>query len=432
MSTTGSADDIHSLEKAAAQSDARAIEAIENEIPDGGLAAWLVVLGGFCLSFATFGYVVSWGTFQEYYQAVALRERSASDMYVLPHGFAAPAKYALIFLPGLLTGRLFDLGFFRWSLLSSTALYIASNFLIAQCTRYWHFVLCQGLALGLSAGWIYIPCIAVVSHWFQKNRPIAFSVIAFGSSVGGVVIPIVFRQLLPQIGFRWTVRVIAFVNLACFLVANVTMRARLPPKGGKAGIDFRSFLSTAYVLYVLATFFSFLGLYSLLTFISVYAVSLSIDASLAFYLVSVANATSAAGRLLAGVLAVRFGALNVMALFTAGAAATTYAWPFVHSRGGFVALVCVYGVTSGAFVSLFPVPVAQLGATHDVGVRTGVQMTVMALGALGGPPISGAILQHTGSFVRVGEYAGTMIVVSVVLMVLARWARLGRLVGGKF
>ncbi|GJE91215.1 MFS general substrate transporter [Phanerochaete sordida] len=396
------------------------------DIPDGGLRAWIVVAGAFCLSFATFGYVVSWGAFQEYYQTTALSSRSPSDI-----AWIGSLQYSLIFLPGLITGYLFDLGYFRVSLAAASVLYIASNFLIAECQQYWQFILCQGVALGISAGWIYVPCAAIVAHWFKERRPIAFSIISMGSSLGGIIFPIMFRQLLPQIGFRWTVRVIAFINLACFIFGNLTMKARLPPKG-KSAANWRALATRAYILYTLSTLLAFLGLYTLLTFLSVSAVVIGINSALAFYLVGVCNATSAAGRLLGGVLALRAGALNVMIACTALAAAMTYVWPFVASHAVFIVLVCVYGVASGAFVSLFPIVTMRLGSVEDVGLRTGVQMTVMSLGALAGPPISGAIQQRTGSFHDVGIYAGSMVVLSVIVMIVARWAHVGKLIGGVF
>ncbi|GJE91219.1 MFS general substrate transporter [Phanerochaete sordida] len=396
------------------------------DIPDGGLRAWIVVAGAFCLSFATFGYVVSWGAFQEYYQTTALSSRSPSDI-----AWIGSLQYSLIFLPGLITGYLFDLGYFKVSLASASILYIASSFLIAECQQYWQFILCQGVALGLSAGWIYVPCTAIVAHWFKEKRPVAFSIIAMGSSLGGILFPIILRQLIPQIGFRWTVRVIAFINFTCFIIGNMTIKPRLPTKG-KSTANWRALATRAYILYTISTLLAFLGLYTLLTFLSVSAVTIGINSALAFYLVGVCNATSAAGRLLGGILALRAGALNVMIACTALAAAMTYVWPFVASHAGFIVLVCVYGVASGAFVSLFPIVTMRLGSVEDVGLRTGVQMTVMSLGALAGPPISGAIQQRTGSFHDVGIYAGSMVILSVMVMIVARWAHVGKLIGGVF
>ncbi|KAG6911388.1 hypothetical protein DXG01_016485 [Tephrocybe rancida] len=61
--------------------------------------------------------------------------------------------------------------------------------------------------------------------------------------------------------------------------------------------------------------------------------------------------------------------------------------------------------SSGAFVSLINNPMMELGATDDVGRRLGMFMSIFALGALAGPPISGAINAATGRFEEVGYYA---------------------------
>lgn len=62
---------------------------------------------------------------------------------------------------------------------------------------------------------------------------------------------------------------------------------------------------------------------------------------------------------------------------------------------------------SGAYVSLISNPIMEMGDTSDVGRRTGMFMSILAVGALAGPPISGAINTATGNFKAVGYYAGS-------------------------
>ena len=52
-------------------------------------------------------------------------------------------------MPGLIFGRLFDLGHFKVPLACASALLVTATFLVAQCTEYWQFVLCQGIAVGV-------------------------------------------------------------------------------------------------------------------------------------------------------------------------------------------------------------------------------------------------------------------------------------------
>ena len=53
-------------------------------------------------------------------------------------------------IQGLVTGRMFDLGYFRGPQLAAAALFIAGTFLTTECKEYWQFLLCQGLAVGVS------------------------------------------------------------------------------------------------------------------------------------------------------------------------------------------------------------------------------------------------------------------------------------------
>jgi hypothetical protein len=59
-------------------------------------------------------------------------------------------QYALTFFPSIITGRLFDLGHFKLPLFIASCLLVTATFLTAECREYWQFVLCQGIAVGVS------------------------------------------------------------------------------------------------------------------------------------------------------------------------------------------------------------------------------------------------------------------------------------------
>lgn len=63
-----------------------------------------------------------------------------------------------------------------------------------------------------------------------------------------------------------------------------------------------------------------------------------------------------------------------------------------------------------------------MGTAHDVGRRVGMAMTIFAIGALAGPPISGAINASTGGYRAVGYYAGTRLdEVTLLVSVLTKF-----------
>ncbi|KAL0576987.1 hypothetical protein V5O48_004997 [Marasmius crinis-equi] len=386
------------------------------DFPDGGTRAWLVVLGTALSSTASFGYVNSWGVFQSYYEKTLLQDLSPSTI-----AWIGSVQYSLVFLPALPIGRLFDLGYFRIPFLISSAAIVVGAFLTGECTKYWQFMLCQGILQGIACGCVFGPTMGVIGHWFKKKRGRAMGLTAIGSSVGGTIFPIASRRLIAQVGFPWTMRILGFILLFCLAIPNITLARRLPPKNIKGGLfNLDAFKNPAFSFYTASSLVTFLGLYTVLTYIDVSAVSVGVSDDISFYLVSIANGSSGLGRLAAGLLVDRIGAINFIAPTTFLAGILTYAWPFAHSLGPLIAVAVIYGFMCGTYVSSFMIPLFEMGEIQDIGRRSGMVMTIGAIGALTGPPISGAINNATGGFEKVGYYAGTMVIFSVVLMVASR------------
>ncbi|OSD01326.1 MFS general substrate transporter [Trametes coccinea BRFM310] len=391
------------------------------EHPDGGFRAWLVVTGCAAGACATFGFVNAWGVFQAYYEEQILSGTAPSTI-----SWIGSVQYALIFLPGLIVGRIFDMGWTKVPLAVASAVLIAATFLTAECTRYWQFLLCQGIAVGLACGVIFGLVMGSPAHWFKRRIGLALSVMAIGSSVGGTCFPIAVRNLIQQVGFKWTMRTLGFIELALLVFTILTVKRRLPPRKRTGPfIDLTAFKSPAYSLYCVASFVAFLGMYTVLTYIDVSASASGIDPNFSFYLLAIANGCSMFGRLSGGLLSDRYGPLNVMTPVTAVAGILTYVWPTAKSVAAYVVIAVLYGAASGVYVSLLPAPTVRMGKTHDVGTRVGMSMTIIALGAVAGPPISGAINDSTGGFKYTGIYAGTAILVACCFLLATRFALLG-------
>ncbi|KAE9402399.1 MFS general substrate transporter [Gymnopus androsaceus JB14] len=395
----------------------------DSETPDEGFRAWMVVFGAMCTTFATFGYVNAWGVFQEYYEQNTLSRSSPSDI-----AWIGSIQYAFVFLPGLPMGRLFDLGYFRSIVIPASAILILATFLIPECKRYWQFLLCQGVITGLACGVFFGPVTAILSMWFKRRRGLALGLFATGSSIGGTVVPIVVRNLIPKVGFAWTVRIVGFILLAFLILANFALKRRTPPAPTSKGIFnlrmFKQFRSPAFTIYCISTFFVYLGFYTLLTYVSVTATSMGVSESFSFYLVSIANASGGVGRIGAGFLADKFGAMNLLIPFTALTGVMTCIWPFVESTSTLIVVVVVYGLSSGSYGSIVSIPVIETGepgdTNYDLGRRIGLLTMFLATGGLLGPPISGIVFRELGVG-SMGIYAGCMIILGVLIMCIPRY-----------
>ena len=52
-------------------------------------------------------------------------------------------------MPGVVVGRVFDLGYFRPTFVTGSVGLVVSAFLTAECKLYWQFLLVQGILAGV-------------------------------------------------------------------------------------------------------------------------------------------------------------------------------------------------------------------------------------------------------------------------------------------
>jgi MCP family monocarboxylic acid transporter-like MFS transporter 10 len=78
-----------------------------------------------------------------------------------------------------------------------------------------------------------------------------------------------------------------------------------------------------------------------------------------------------------------------------------------HEIATIIPVTILCGMSAGAFVALIGAPATKMGGPTSVGERTGLLFSFTSLGALLGPPISGAIRKSSGNWQSVGNYAGT-------------------------
>lgn len=64
----------------------------------------------------------------------------------------------------------------------------------------------QGVLFGIVVGFGIYPALAVVGQYFKARRALAMGIVAAGSSVGGVCLPIMFSRLFKTIGFGRSIK----------------------------------------------------------------------------------------------------------------------------------------------------------------------------------------------------------------------------------
>lgn len=229
--------------------------------PDGGLTAWTQAAMGHLVIFNTWGFVSSFGVFQTYYTRTL--GHSQSDI-----SWVGSIQIFLLFFIGAFSGRCTDAGLFRPVFVTGYMLQLIGLLMTSLSTKYWQLFLAQGLCIGISNGLQFCPAMAVVSTYFDKNRSFAFGITATGAVSGGLIYPVIVQQLLPKIGFGWTMRVLAFVTVATGALATAFLKTRVPPRRSGPLLELAAFKEVPYVLYCIGMFLNFWGIYFAFFYVS--------------------------------------------------------------------------------------------------------------------------------------------------------------------
>lgn len=124
------------------------------------------------------------------------------------------------------SGQIFDNYGPRPLILGGSFLHVFGLMMASLSSQYYQFMLSQGLCSSLGVSAIFLASIGTVSGWFKRRRGMAFGLFATGSSLGGVVFPIMLSRLIQSVGYGWAMRTAAFIILALLIVANCTIKPR--------------------------------------------------------------------------------------------------------------------------------------------------------------------------------------------------------------
>ncbi|KAI2631140.1 putative MFS monocarboxylate transporter [Xylaria nigripes] len=407
--------------------------------------SWLAVGGASLSLFCTVGFINAFGVYQEYYASGFLRNYSESDI-----SWIGSVSIFLLYIGSPITGLLVDKLGSRILLLTGSTLQLAAVFLSSICSQYYQLFLSQAVLLGIGMSLIFTPSLAIVSRRMPHRRGLAIGITIGGSSIGGLIWPIMLQQLLynDSVSFGWAQRAVGFTMLpllatACLTVVDVERKpaSTVPPgeergpNGGAAGEKngeptieekpkttqriIAMFKNLAFAFLCVGLAFVYLGLFTPFFYISTYAVSKGISSSAAFYLISAINAASFFGRVVPGHLADKYGHFNICTLAALISGIIALTWTAADSLPGMVVWSIAYGFTSGAILSLQGACAGKIAKPEQQGMALGLVTGSVAIPSLIGTPISGQILSQ-GGYLGLAVWTGVTLLVGSIILVGAR------------
>jgi hypothetical protein len=205
---------------------AGAVEQKPVELKEGGTKAWLTVVGSAVGMFVSFGWVNCIGLFQAEYETNQLKDYSSSDVAwitslecktilvtfallrtLVRHANGTIVFFLLAFAP--VAGKLFNSYGPRVPILIGSVMHVFGLMITSISSQYYQIMLSQSVCSRIRSSLIFTPSLTAVGYytslwetftyaniveqpqtWFRKKRGIAGGLVIAGSSLGGVVFPL--------------------------------------------------------------------------------------------------------------------------------------------------------------------------------------------------------------------------------------------------
>jgi MFS family permease len=280
--------------------------------------------------------------------------------------------------------------------------------------KYYQFLLSHA-AFGVSAAIVYSPATGIAAHWFLRRRSTAVAVIMSGAGAGGVVYPILIKNLTDRFGgcplgradlsmarchphprghplCPHAPRVSVHEEAPAQPAAGAHPRPRPPMEGLPVLLPHRRAVVYFHCVSrhpnctdtsVFSPYFN----------AALYARANRASPTVVGYAVAILQAGNFIGRMASGPLADRFGVWLIFVGFAILSAIALFAF-FIAPMGtpATVAGLAIYGAVSGGHVTLIPAVTASISPAHEIGMRLGLLWTVLSVTMLVGPVISGELV----------------------------------------
>ncbi|KAK1333638.1 hypothetical protein QTO34_006023 [Cnephaeus nilssonii] len=335
-----------------------------------------------------------------------------------------------------------QVGIMLGGLLASTGLILGSF-----ATSLKHLYLTLGVLTGLGFALSYSPAIAMVGKYFSRRKALAYGIAMSGSGIGTFILAPVVQLLIEQFSWRGALLILGgFVLNLCSTkqVESRTMSAELRNKtlsgrllvrlGLKNGCrpasvapcsrEYSFLLMSDFVVLAISVLFMAYGCSPLFVYLVPYALSVGVSHQQAAFLMSILGVIDIVGNVTFGWLTDRRCLKNyqyVCYLFAVGLDGLCYlCLPMLQSLPLLVPFSCTFGYFDGAYVTLIPVVTAEIVGTASLSSALGVVYFLHAVPYLVSPPISGWLVDTTGSYTAAFLLCGFSMIFSSVLLGFAR------------
>jgi len=305
---------------------------------------------------------------------------------------------------GVVTGRITD----RFGIVTAMALSIAvlgfAYVLAGLSSTLWQFIAIHFL-IGLGTSATFAPLMAEASHWFERYRGLAVTIVASGNYVGGALWPPVVNWGIQTIGWHTSFIAIGIGCAAAMSIVLLVLRAKMgdavlpdhrsapPPR-----LDLRLSTNALTVLLCIASISCCVAMAMPQVHIVAYCGDLGYGVARGAQMLSLMMAFGVVSRIGSGFLADRIGGLPTLLI---GSLAQGFALVFYLFFDGLTSLYVIsamFGLFQGGIVPSYAIIVREAMPAGEAATRVGIVIFASVFGMSFGGWVSGVIFDATGSY----------------------------------
>ena len=309
----------------------------------------------------------------------------------------------------------------------------------SRATSAWEIYVSHSL-LGLSLGLVGVMIQTVlVANWFRRRRGTAMGIVLTGTSIGGVIIPIISRPLIANYGWRTAMFLLSSIVWLVLLPAIAFLvKDRASDIGesldgdarGEPNIEREYQGGLALKEAALTSRFWILALCAAALFYPIFTTSqqfvlhiqkspsIAVDATTASLAQSVLFATSVGGKFLFGWLSDRLATTRVMLICCGVMFLATLILLGFLSPGTVFLFLIPFGLGYGGTFVLIQLLAVEFFGLKDIGKIIGALTVVETLGAALGGMVTGRIAAAHGGDYTIAFYGVTIAAAVALLLVV--------------
>ncbi|MGE0288360.1 MAG: MFS transporter [Bradyrhizobium sp.] len=331
-------------------------------------------------------------------------------------------------LGGVVMGKITD----RLGIVPAMAVSIAflslSYVLAGLSTALWQFI-AASLLMGLGASATFAPLMAEASHWFERYRGLAVTIVASGNYVAGTFWPPLVNWGTQAYDWRVTHFAIAVVCGVLMTILLIVLRRIM---GGSAAhdhsnaapprVDLNLSANTLTVLLCIASIACCVAMAMPQVHIVSYCGDLGYGPARGAEMLSLMMAFGIVSRIGSGFIADRFGGMVTLMIGSVAQAVALFFYLFFSSLPSLYLISAMFGLFQGGIVPSYAIIVRETMPANEAATRVGIVIFASVVGMSFGGWISGVIFDLTGSYAAAfaNGFGWNLLNVAIVLMLLLR------------